>query len=374
MGRVKIFAAFAAVLLLCPALCISAYAASGDGGAAAVADENINSALENILGEYEDALPEGLPSLTDAESVGDALSLRALLAELLSCIKGSLPDFIRFLLTVLGASMICALASSSVWRDGGGAAPLICAVASALVFSRIYPLSLGIADAIGEIGDMFSALIPIFASLNYAGMSPCTASVESLGMSLTLNFYFVLCRELLMPLSMLSLVLSALSGIGGPGLLRILRSVRNIFFTALGAVSFLLGALFSLESLVAHSADSFALRGVKYAVQGMIPVVGSAVSGAMSALLGGVAYIRGIVGGGAVAAVLLMGMAPLVSLLLYRLAFTLSSFAVGIFSDEGERNISALASALDIQIGVYALGLLIFIFEVAVFMKGGAAL
>ena len=91
--------------------------------------------------------------------------------------------------------------------------------------------------------------------------------------------------------------------------------------------------------------------------------------------MGGVGYVRGIVGGGAIAALVALALAPLVSLLLYRACFGIAGLFLGMCSKgEGERVLASFAFALDSLIAVYALTVTVYVLQLAVFMKGGASL
>ena len=136
----------------------------------------------------------------------------------------------------------------------------------------------------------------------------------------------------------------------------------------------LLTAAYSLQTIISSAADSAAMRAAKYAASGMIPVVGGAVSGALSTLTSGLSYVKSVIGAGAVVSVVSIVLSPLVIMLLYRAALSLSSSICSLFSsDVAVKILHAYRAALDSLIAVYALSSCVIIFEIILFMKSGVS-
>lgn len=127
-----------------------------------------------------------------------------------------------------------------------------------------------------------------------------------------------------------------------------------------------------MQSTVAAGTDSVAIRSARYAVSSAIPIVGSAVSGAFGIMAGGVTYARGVVGGGAIAVVLSLVLAPLVTLLAYRLCLRVGvGFCSWCSLDGCEGVFTAFSGALDTLVAVYSLTSVVYIVELVAFLKGG---
>ena len=114
------------------------------------------------------------------------------------------------------------------------------------------------------------------------------------------------------------------------------------------------------------------MRAARYAAGGLIPTVGSAVSGAISTLVGGLSAVGGIIGASSVFVISAMALSPLVMLLLYRLAFYLASL-VGEFSGFRCEAVEAFSSALDTLVSVYAVTTTVYILEIILLISGGNA-
>jgi stage III sporulation protein AE len=166
---------------------------------------------------------------------------------------------------------------------------------------------------------------------------------------------------------------SAVSSFDSSLFFGIANSLKNAFLTILGILTTLISATVSLQNLIASYADSGVIRTAKYALSSMIPIVGNTVSGAFSVLAGSVSYAKGIVGGGAIAAIIFVAISPLVSLLMYRLCFSVAIFLSNLCSGEQGGVLSSLASALDALIAVYTLTAVVYIIQITIFLKGGAS-
>ena len=112
----------------------------------------------------------------------------------------------------------------------------------------------------------------------------------------------------------------------------------------------------------------------KYAVSGMIPVVGGAVSGALSTLASGIKLLSGIMGALSVASLTVLMGTPLLMLLLYRVCILCAaSFAEFCGSGNSLRMINAPKFSLDSMIALYTTSALVYIIEIVMFMKGGVS-
>ena len=339
------------------------------------AEENDTTAAERrvdeALGDFFDSIPDEFGGVEDAEDVSEMLGIKRILSGILSVLKESSGELSVLLLSLLGTSLISALASLGGTELSLFASRGVGGVSAALLFDRLLFLVRESLGALSELNTFFGAVIPVSLAINSLGASPTTASTQAVGMGITLSAYSFVAEKMLGGIVGAIFITSALSSVD-PILSRLSRSVKNIFLTLLGVLTILLSATFSLQSTISSSQDSVAMRSAKYAVSGTIPIVGNAVSGALGLVTGGVAYARSIVGGGAVAVVLSMVIAPLVTLFAYRLCLKLGvGFCSWCSLDGCGGVISSFLGALDTLIAVYALTAIIYIAELIAFLKGG---
>lgn len=329
---------------------------------------------EEYILEFENILPDDFCGISEGDKLIDAASPESLLTYLVDGISGEKSKIIQFLLTLLGSCALISLASV-------GAGPLseqvqtgVCIITSLLVFSQLEPLLGTVTDTVTKLSRFFASLIPITLGITSLGGGGATASVQAVGMYTALSSVGGIGGQIFISLCGFGLAMSLLSAFGGEGIGSVCRGFRGLFNWVCGIFTALITAAFSLQTIVASSVDRGAMRAIKYAASGLIPVVGSTVSGAISTLASGLSYAKGIIGGGAILVMLYMAILPLALLLIYRLALTLA----GIFADfsgsaVASRMLSSYRFALDMTVTVYALSALIYLFEIIIFTLIGVS-
>ncbi len=334
------------------------------------------SDAEDYINEFENSLPDGFSGVTDDEGeLIEMLSARSLFTEIISVITDNGGQVLGFFLRLLGCALLLSAASlchEKFARHTEAAVGIIC---SLIIFDSLGPLFVTVEDTLSGISEFFAALIPITVGITALGGSVSSAGVQATGMYTAMSAVGSLGGGLFMAISSFGLAMSLLSSLGNEGISSITGGVKTLFNRITGIFTALLTAAFSLQTIIASAADSAAMRAAKYAASGLIPIVGTTVAGAISTITAGMSYAKSIVGGGAIAVIIYMALAPLALLLLYRLALSL----VVIFSDfTGAKGASRLFSsyrfALDMTVTVYSLSTLVYLFMVVIFIRIGATL
>lgn len=335
-----------------------------------------------FLEELRTLLPEGFsPDVTDADALGEAVGVRALFSFLLGEVRGAGDEVLSFFFLLMGASLFFSLAGA-LRAGAGGTLGEICetalaAVLSLALFERMHALLEETAEGLSGAGRFFGGILPLLTGITAAGGGGTTAASQAMTMEMTLSVLTALTDGVLLPLAMTLFALGLLGAIGGEGggtLVGMTGSVRRLFLWLVGVVTAVLAAALAMQSVISSAADSAAMRAARFAAADLLPLVGGAVSGALSAAASGLLYVKSIVGVSSVAALLFLSLPVLVRLLLYRAAF---GVAIGFLSctgaKAGERTLSAFRAALDTLIALSALSLLLYIFGIVCFMKCGVA-
>ena len=359
--------AFAVFLLLYGAFSVQALAYSADGSSL------IDESSEAILGDFLEILPEGMESVASPTESADAVGMTFLIECIIDTLNGNAGELTVFLLMLIGVSMLTSLAALKDGEMGRICKGCVAIVSSALILDRIFLLVAEVGDALSSINDFYASVIPVVTAVNMLGLSFNAASAQSVGMTISLEIYSFLCGDFLYSFVGALTAIAALSSIDGSIFGRIAKSVRRAFLWAVGILTAFVGATFSLQSLISSTADSAVMRGAKYAVSGMIPIVGGSVSAALSILTGSFGYLKGVVGGGSIAVIIAFAIAPLTTLLLYRACFAIAIFFAELCSRDGAPGIiDSFGFALDSLIAVYSLSVVVYVIQLAVFLKGGA--
>jgi stage III sporulation protein AE len=338
--------------------------------------ENVNKELhigesaEDILDEFNSVLPPEHSELLSTNGLLGAASVEGLFGELWSAVKEELSGAVSFFGLVLGAAIITSLSS----RSGVGSPGALELGTSKLVALPLWRSLALVCESVllslREVSEFFLGASGVVCALTLSSGAAATAAVETSAFSLTLSVFGEAGGGILGALTS-ALVGSSVVGsaLGGRCEL-IARGVRSVFNFGLGIVTAALVGLFSLQTLVAASSDSAALRAARYAASGMIPVVGNTVSGAISTLASGLSYVGGIIGASSVIVIVFIILLPAVRLLLFRLALsTVLVFLDFIDGAVGKRIVLSLRGALDSVSALYFLSSLVYVFLIVLFTK-----
>ncbi len=332
--------------------------------------------VDKYLSDFEKIIPEDLPTdITDGEKLQNAVGFDNLLSEILMSLGRERGAITEFFFTLLGALVLLALASSFTGSLSGAVSAAVGTAVSVLIFSSVWGIYFSVSSAVNEANDFFVALIPIAVGITSLGGGALSAGVQTTGMSVTAAAVSKLWGVAFTSLSGLGLSMSLISSYGGKSTTTVAGWVKKSFAWIMGIATALISGTMALQTMVASARDCAAMRAARYAVSGLIPVVGSTVSGALATLASGVSYVKGIVGGGAVFVLLSLLISPLVLLLLYRFALSFVSFLSDFFEVSAAKSIfGAYLYSLDTVIITYTLSCIVYIFEIILFAKNKVAL
>jgi stage III sporulation protein AE len=327
---------------------------------------------------FVESIPEGSVDIESEEDVLSDVGIDALFSRLGEALSSNFGDALSLFALLLGISALMAvcdaLGGQGAGTLSGSASAATSVVFAVIIFMRIYPAVLTVRESLEELSLFFEGLIPVLTGILTAGGHVNTAATHAFNMNITFALVSELATSLLLPLAFSLFALSLLSGFDGGGVSVLSKNIKGIFMWLLGIAGAIIIGAVSMQSVIAGAQDSAYLRAAKYAASGMIPVVGSTVSSALATLAGGLSYVKSTVGVSAVLVIITLSLAPLIQLLLFRLAFSLSvSLLEFCGSVGGVRVFSAFRSALDALISVYAVSAVVYIAEIVVFMKCGVS-
>lgn len=331
---------------------------------------------DDVLDDFGAIIPDGAD--VDINDVTSELGIEAILNEITAAIANRAGDSVKFFLLALGFAVIISLsAHASMGTDGALDSAVqiaVSSIASASMLAALYDVCAAVRHSLTTVVDFFAAAIPIFTLISTSSGAVSTASTQAFNMNLTLALIEKFCTGALLPTSFAVFALGFTASVAEGGAGNVAKGVKNAFMWGVGLVGSVLAAVIAMQSVVASAADNATLRAARYAASGMIPIVGSTVASALSTLGGGMAYLKSTVGMGSVAVILVLSIAPLISLLLYRLAISAAlTYLEFAGSSGGVRCYLAFRSALDTLIAVYSTSVLVCIIEVVVFVKGGVS-
>lgn len=198
------------------------------------------------------------------------------------------------------------------------------------------------------------------------------AAVTGGGMALFLAFMETVSAGMLFPFLRICAGLSLASCTGGTGLSGISGLLRRQFLWLVGALMMVLCAVLSYQTVLAHAADSVAMRAVKFTLSGAVPIIGGAVGEAAATVAAGFSLTRKTVGVLGIAAVLWQLLPTLCTVLLTRLAFSVSAAAAALLGMSREEGVlGECASLTGFLLAVCVISAILYILMLTLCISGG---
>ena len=334
------------------------------------------SGTEDYWGSFLDSVPEGV--LNDGEEELSGIGIDSLAKEVIDALRGGLKEAVPLIILLFGVSVLMAVSESALpacnQAFAGQISAGVVAVCSLFIFGKITALLMSAKQSLEELSLFFSGLVPIISGVLLSGGNVSAGTAQAVNMNITLSIVSLVLSRLLVPLCFTLFALALVSSLDGGAISSIAKGVKGMFMWILGIGATVIIAAVSMQSVISGAADSAYLRAAKYAASGMIPVVGSTVSSALSTLAGGLSYVKSTVGISAVFVIVIMTLSPLINLLLSRFAFSASiSFLEFVTAPLAVKVFSSFRAAIDALIAVYAVVSIVYVAELVVFLKSGVS-
>lgn len=331
---------------------------------------------EEYISDFENILPDELSGITeDTGRITEGLGIESLLSDIASALSGEKSAIVGFFLSLIGMTVLLALPLPFGERISSAVTTGVGLVASVMIFTSLSGVFSEVSDTLLRLSEFFASLIPIAVGVTSLGGGVATAGVQAAGMYTTVSLVGRAASGLLLPIAGFGFSMSLLSAFGNEGISSLTKGLKSLFMWLIGILTALIGGTLALQTLISTAQDSAAMRAARYMASGLIPVVGSTVSGALSTLAAGISYAKGVIGTGAILVIISVVLAPLASLLAYRLALSLAAMiAEMVGAGTAARIFTAFRFSLDTLTAVYALSSIIYILEIILFAKAGTAL
>ena len=327
--------------------------------------------------ELEALLPDGLFSEDAEEALGATVELtdwRFLLNTLASALGVGLENTLGLLCILVGLILLAAVCGRLREGLSGSGGDILSLCLRIAVYTAMILQTAGAVETVQVYFDRLMALtggmIPVMGSLYALGGNLGRAAVSSELMLVFLGICQYVSATVTPPLCAVCASFSLMDALGARlALSPLCEQIKRWYASLLGLVMFLLTLALSTQSFLAGQADTLSMRGIKYAVGNMIPVVGGAVAGTLSAVGVSVKLLRGVCGVAGILLVSLLLLPTLVELLLLRATLRLATTVASMLACDGEAKLLGdmaslngyLAAAVSIcsVTFVFALGLLI---------------
>lgn len=272
--------------------------------------------VSDMYGALPDGVRDSLPDRLEndisenGESAVSSLGAEYIASLAASALKAAFAYSVKPLAAVIGVLLLSALLNSAGAAAAGGEAVALSSAVSVTVtlFGAITPLFKLTSDTLSGIGLIMKGILPVMTGIYAMSGNITAASVNSTWLMLLLTFLETLTESLLMPLLCTCTGFIAVTTLsrftGAPDMSGVSGELKKALTFLLAAAGTVFTTVMAHQTALAKSADSVALRSLKFASGNMIPVIGGALGEAADGYLAGVSLIRSASGTLAAAAVI----------------------------------------------------------------------
>ncbi len=362
---------------------IFTFSVSGEGTGDRVADEL--SGVADGISERSDSNVATQMSDGDIDDKGkvllEFLTAEELLDEIFGEIVNALPNALSLLCLVSGLVIISGVCNSVCTSiDSTGISQGFEFLSAAAVIAGVLTTLYGQVDRIYEYFDglasLMNGMIPITGIVLAMGGNVTTASVSTATLYGMVRAVEFLCSETVMPVCFVLCIAAVSSALSGGGMLDgFVSGVKKVYGFFIGLVMTVFVFVLGAQTTLACSADTVAARGARLLSSSIIPNVGGAVGDTLRTVGGSVGYIKSVTGVGGIVLIAVLTLPTLISLLLTRTVFLLTSTLSEVLGCKREaRLLSELGGIYGFLLGAVAVSAVAFIIALALFVRVAVAL
>lgn len=328
---------------------------------------------ESIPEELRPLLPEGVQT-GDAEGLLREMDGKRLLSLMGSFLKDASGQALKLFASLLSVVLLGTLAERLGELMGGDHTKIFAWIftlcAGLLIFTNLIALWQMTKSVLEQINGFMTALSSLLSVLYLAGGHTLTAAVHMGWLSWMLIVVEKLSYVLLLPVLELSFSGTLISSIAGSLNLRpFVKSVRQLVTTLMTLIMTVLSVIMTFQTTLSAAADSAALRAMKFAAAGSVPIIGGLVSESLRTLSAGVSTLKGIVGTVGAAVVILLSLSPFLTLLMSKWALSIAqSIARAAGGDTVAGLIEDASGLVGYLLAILTLFDLFFIYSLSIFI------
>lgn len=197
--------------------------------------------------------------------------------------------------------------------------------------------------AISVASNFVYAFIPVFCSIVVASGGITTGFSTNTTLLILAQGLSFISSNVFMPIVNCYLALGVTSSLRYElNLDKLLSSLKKIITTCISFVSGVFVSVLSVKTAVAGRADMLGLRSIRFAINSVVPVIGSSISEGLLSIQAYSSLIKSSVGIVGVVAVVLVFLPSIIEVVLWRISLTLCVIVSDIF---GDKSVSAVLNA-----------------------------
>ena len=341
--------------------------------------EGFSQLSELLPDEARELLPDGGIS-EDLDGSGEylvqLLESKRLLTLVLQMVEDGLFSSLKLFAALCGlllissvVSALCRSLSSDALSGAFGFCSSVVVFASVIQMQREHILAVEL--FFERLCAMMNAMVPITGIVWAMGGNLTTATVGTSQLYFFVSICEGLCAKSIAPVCCVFTALAICNTVCPEmGLKGLMGAFKKIYSFSLGAIMTLLVASLSAQTTLTAAADCTAAKAARLVSVNVIPVVGGSVGETLRTVASGVQYLKSVVGVWGIVLIALLTLPVLLSLVLTRLAFLLSSGVAEMLGCETEEKLLAeLGGIYAFMVAVVSMSAVMFIFALTIFSK-----
>ncbi len=282
------------------------------------------------------------------------------------------------ILTVTGAAILCSAVQSFCenFTQTGSVINAVAAIsASAAALVPIKDTITSAAAVIEDCSNFMLSFIPIYSSVITAmGYVSSATGFRSLMLGAT-TVVAKIANEIIVPLIFIYLAMCIAGAISDIDMGGISKSVKSFAVWVLTLSMTVFSGIMGLGTLITSATDSSVSKTTKFLIGSSIPVVGSSISDALTAVKSCLSLTKNVIGAYGIVVIAVIFLPPIISLLTWKICLSVSAGIGGLF---GNKNLSGLLSSasavMGIMLALTTVTAVMFIFSVSIMLMTGGGI
>ena len=340
--------------------------------------------LEEVLPpEITDLLPDGLFSedlATSLEATRSMTEWEFLLDTLLCALGVGFSETVGLFCSLLGMILVASVFHTFQKSVGGRSGEMLDFCIRLGVYAAIALQTVGMVETVktyfSRVGSLMQAMIPVMGGLYAMGGNLGEAAAGSELVLVFLSVCEYVSATVTPPVCALCMAFALMDAFGtSVSLAPLAARIKGCYTGILGLLTFLVSLALSAQSVITSRADTLGMKGIKYAVGQMLPVVGGAVAGTLGSVADGISALRGVCGVSGIILLVLLLLPALIKLLLGRFSLSLVSTVASILGCDGEAKLlTEMASLYGYLAAAVAICSVLFVLALSLLIHSGVAL
>ncbi len=276
--------------------------------------------------EIREYLPNDLFDYS-AEEFFDVFTIETGMKTLLSIVADVFPDVMSAFLLLMGLCVVSAVLSALKESVCSQSLKYVIEFISVLciasaVFSYVSVLFEDFKQFTEQVTSFMTVIVPAMSALILSGGEISASAVFASLLSAAVTLLETLCAALFVPLISALLCVSVTSSVCSEvDISGFSRLIKNVIVYLLSTAMLALTSIMTFQSVIAKSADTAAVKGVKFVLGNAIPIVGGALADAMTTVASSIGLIRAATGVGGAVVISVIFALPVIKMILWKLMF-----------------------------------------------------